>query len=107
MANGIKSYQLLFNASTATSGTWFNLDPRYAAENTRTIQYSMNAADSLKVEVTTYPNVNDGVFSASDYITLTTLTGATSGSYNIVGAWQWVRITKVGIAGNAKVQGII
>lgn len=92
----IFSTKTIFESSAATTGASTELDFKDdLGECTRAVVASMNASDSLAVQV----SVDD-----STYIPAATLTGASTASALVAGPWRYIRVVKTGTNGSATVK---
>jgi hypothetical protein len=92
----ILSTKTIFSDSEAVTGTAYELDFRDDyGECTRAVVATMNASDSLAVQV----SIDD-----TTYITAATLTGATTASALIAGPWRYIRVVKTGTNATATVK---
>jgi hypothetical protein len=98
-----KKHVVLYNDSAAGSGNWYPLN-----SDNCSIQVNMNASDTVLLQGTTR-NAKDatdlGTVAAEDITTIETFTGSTDANGVIVGSFTFIRVTKTGTAGVAKVQG--
>lgn len=108
----IRKHKVLLDQTAATSGgTWQRLDSRHEIDASRAFQISMNASDTITIEATTI-DAKDAttlaaVIGTDDITTLQTYTGNADENDVILGPWTYIRATKTGTNGAAKVQGYI
>ena len=108
----IKRHKVLYDSAAAGSGEWFRLDSRYDEALERALQIKMNASDTVAIEATTIDAIDAARLAAvidedEDVVTLESYTGATDVDGVLSGNWTYIRVTKTGTAGHAKVQGYI
>jgi hypothetical protein len=107
----IKRHVVLYNDSAAGSGNWIPLYTKYAGgDQNRTIQVNMNASDTVDIEGTTIEakDATDlGTVAAEDITVIKSYTGNTDENDALLGSFTFVRVTKTGTNGTAKVQGQI
>lgn len=108
--SSVKRFKVLFDAATASTGSWFALDSRYDESPTRAIQIDLTVGDTVVIEGTTKD------VKGTDKSFLTTLSAneiSILGSYTasdadvLEGPWTYIRVRKTGTTGPAKVQGFI
>ena len=102
-----KRHIILFNASTATTGDWYKIaDP----ETPSAIQVNMNASDTVTLQGTTLEAADVtalGTVAAADITDLKEYTGGTDFNDTLLAPFTFIRVTKTGTTGTAKVQGAI
>lgn len=106
----VKRHVVLYDDSAAGSGTWFALDTKYESDSSRTVQINMNASDTIALQGTTIEAKDAadlGTVAAEDITTIQSYTGNTDENDALIGSFTFIRVTKTGTAGNAKVQGVI
>lgn len=109
----IKRHKVLLDQSAAGSGEWVRLDARYEEAPERPIQVDVVTGDTITLEATSYevkgdPNATTtglASLSADDITIIETFTE--DGNGVIAGYWTFIRVTKTGTTGNAKVQGYV
>jgi len=90
---------VLMNQSAAGTSPAVALDYRFGAGQQRNIGVQKNTADTVVLEVSV-----DG----TNFQNITTFgAGVTNTVYTLLGPWLSMRVTKVGAAGNALVQGVV
>jgi len=108
----ITRHKVLFDQSAAGSGNWFRLDTRYDQEQARTLQVDLTSGDTVVLEGTTKdvrgstPALVTASIEADDITAIGTFTTDGTGDL-LAGPWTYIRVTKTGTTGNAKVQGFI
>lgn len=107
---GIRNNKVLYNSSAAGSGDWFFLDSRYESDAQRAVMGTVVTGDTVNIEGITLPircTESDSLASidAEDITELGSYTENFSDILN--GNWTWIRVTKEGTTGTAKVQGNI
>ncbi len=108
----IKRHKVLMDQTVAGNGDWFRLDSRYDLDTQRILQVDLTVGDTIVIEGTTVDvrggdvaTVTAGLAS-NDITTIETLTA--DGVLNLLqGPWTYIRATKTGTTGNAKIQGFI
>ena len=88
----------LYRASAAGTGDAYALDYRFPTTPTRSIQTTMNAADTIKIQ---------GTIDGTNWVDIATHTGGTSFVDTLSIPYLKIRAVKTGTAGAALVVGII
>lgn len=107
----IKRHKVLLNQSEAGNGDWIRLDSRYENDASRAIQVELTTGDTVTIEGTTKdvrggdPATVVAGLTAEDITTLKTYTETTADT--LYGPWTYIRATKTGTTGNAKVNGFV
>ncbi len=103
MSKAIKNHQVLLDTNLAGDGAWFQLDYMAETGHVRPIQGKVVTGDTIKIQATTVQD--ESSITADDIVDLKQYTADFNDVIN--GAWAFIRVSKVGTTGNAKVQGTI
>jgi len=107
----IKRYEVLYNTSAQGTGAWFRLDTRYEETCERALQVFVTTGDTVTIEGTTKDvrgsteQLVTASIAADEISTLKSFTA--NGAENLTGPWTYIRVTKTGVNGPAKVLGFI
>ncbi len=108
----IKRHKVLLDQVAAGNGDWFRLDVRYDHNTDRILQIDLTVGDTIAIEGVTVdvrggnPAVVTAAIKATDITLIEELTA--DGVLNLLqGPWTYIRATKTGTTGNAKIQGFI
>lgn len=108
----IKRHKVLMDQVAAGDGDWFRLDSRYDHDSNRILQVDLTVGDTIVIEGVTKdvrgsgPDIVTASIEATDITVIESLTA--DGTSNLLqGPWTYIRVTKTGTTGNAKVQGFI
>ena len=108
----IKRHKVLLDQSAAGNGNWVRLDIRYDEDMQRTLQVDLTVGDTITIEGTTVdvrggnPATVLAGLEADDITTIQSFTADGTGDL-LGGPWTYIRATKTGTTGNAKVQGFV
>ena len=107
----IRRNKVLYNDSAADTGDWIRLDSRYEIDPTRALTIHMNAADTITLEGTVVDAKDAAALEAKivdqDIVVLEEYTGEAEVNQILSGNYTFIRASKTGTAGNAKVQGYV
>lgn len=106
----IKRHKVLFDSSAAETGEWVDLDNRYSETNERAIQIDVTSGDTITIEGITkdVKGIDKSFLNSLDEDDITTLGSYTSDDNDVLyGPWTYIRVTKTGTTGPAKVQGYV
>ena len=105
----ILRHKVLYNASAAGTGDWFELDTSKNGENMRSIHGQVAAGDTIVIQGTTIRAADRTalaeVITSTDIATLKTFTSDFADT--LLGTWSFIRVVKTGANGTSKVQGLI
>lgn len=111
MSCSIKRHKVLFDSAAAETGDWYRLDVRYDHDDERALQIKVTSGDTVTIEGTTKDQrglLPEAVIASITEDDISTLKSYTEDSVdNLVGPWTYIRVSKTGTTGNAKVQGFI
>ncbi len=107
---GKRRHVVLFDASTASTGAWFDLDSRYEEFAQRAIQGTVASGDTITIQGTTR-DVRGPDKSFLTTLPATDITNIASYTANfsdiLNGNFRYIRVVKTGTNGASKVQGFI
>lgn len=107
---GIRSNKVLWNATAAGTGSWFNLDSRFEDFAQRAIHGTVTSGDTIAIQgITKDIRITDtGSLATLDSADIATIGSYTADFADILnGNWTWIRVVKTGSTGPSKVQGNI